>query len=135
MIPTCRRISQSQMLLVVRLGLLVLLPLLASPIARGRPMLGPRDLSQLSSSQISSLIHTQDPVKNIDPANPRSHLSKILIPRPRKSLKFFLSYSLLSRLKLTPQTILSFKPIFPPPCVPLSGTWKKILSKRILPLA
>ncbi|EEB86634.1 hypothetical protein MPER_16343, partial [Moniliophthora perniciosa FA553] len=41
-----------------------------------------RDFVELSSPQVLSLIHTPDPVKNIDPSNPASHLSKILIPRP-----------------------------------------------------
>ncbi|KAL4244003.1 Peptide hydrolase [Abortiporus biennis] len=41
-----------------------------------------RELKQLSSQAIASLVSHPDPVKNIDPANPSSHLSKILIPRP-----------------------------------------------------
>ncbi|KAH7923475.1 hypothetical protein BV22DRAFT_1106074 [Leucogyrophana mollusca] len=44
-------------------------------------ILGQRDLSQLSASQILSLASSSDPVKNIDTRNPNSHLSKILIPR------------------------------------------------------
>jgi hypothetical protein len=43
--------------------------------------LGERDLSILSSGQISSLVSFPDPVRNVDPSNPNSHLSKILIPR------------------------------------------------------
>ncbi|KIM79620.1 hypothetical protein PILCRDRAFT_823155 [Piloderma croceum F 1598] len=43
--------------------------------------LGERDLSLLSSGQISSLVSFPDPVRNVDPSNPNSHLSKILIPR------------------------------------------------------
>ncbi|THH00780.1 hypothetical protein EW026_g1804 [Hermanssonia centrifuga] len=43
--------------------------------------LGKRDLVHLSSSALSSITAHPDPVKNIDPTNPSSHLSKILIPR------------------------------------------------------
>ncbi|KAG7092802.1 hypothetical protein E1B28_009119 [Marasmius oreades] len=55
--------------------------LLISPIPTWQASLGPREFTELSSSQIYTLIHTTDPVKNIDPSNPSSHLSKILIPR------------------------------------------------------
>ncbi|KAH8117018.1 hypothetical protein DFH11DRAFT_1687800 [Phellopilus nigrolimitatus] len=34
--------------------------------------------------RLASLVSTPDPVRNLDPANPASHLSKILIPRPRE---------------------------------------------------
>ncbi|KAI0949937.1 hypothetical protein AcW1_006189 [Taiwanofungus camphoratus] len=47
--------------------------------------LGQRDFIQLSSSAITSLVSSPDPVRNIDPSNPSSHLSKILIPRPSDS--------------------------------------------------
>ncbi|KII89096.1 hypothetical protein PLICRDRAFT_40736 [Plicaturopsis crispa FD-325 SS-3] len=43
--------------------------------------LGERAFPHLSSSDISSLVSSPDPVKNLDPSNPSSHLSKILIPR------------------------------------------------------
>ena len=43
--------------------------------------LGKRDFKHLSQSDITSLIAHPDPVQNIDPHNPNSHLSKILIPR------------------------------------------------------
>lgn len=51
-------------------------------IALQASTLGPRDLKKLSSGAISSLIAHPDPIRNIDPKNPNSHLSKILIPRP-----------------------------------------------------
>lgn len=44
-------------------------------------MLGKRNLSQLSLEQISILVSTSDPLQNMDPSNPNSHLSRILIPR------------------------------------------------------
>lgn len=44
--------------------------------------LGRRDLTKLSSGAIASLIAHPDPIRNVDPKNPNSHLSKILIPRP-----------------------------------------------------
>jgi hypothetical protein len=43
--------------------------------------LGERTLLKLSQSDISNLVSTPDPTKNVDPSNPSSHLSKILIPR------------------------------------------------------
>lgn len=51
------------------------------PVPAWQASLSPRDLTELSSSQIDTLVHTPNPVKNIDPSNPSSHLSKILIPR------------------------------------------------------
>ena len=46
--------------------------------------LGERTLPELTQSEISSLVLSPDPVKNVDPSNPSSHLSKILIPRVRE---------------------------------------------------
>lgn len=43
--------------------------------------LGPRELKKLSSGAITSLVSHPDPTRNVDPNNPSSHLSKILIPR------------------------------------------------------
>ena len=43
--------------------------------------LGERDFSRLTSEQILALVAAKDPVANVDPNNPSSHLSKILIPR------------------------------------------------------
>lgn len=45
-----------------------------------------RSLQPLSSEDISKLLTIQDPVKNLDPSNPQSHLSKILIPRAGKPI-------------------------------------------------
>ncbi|KAF9526945.1 hypothetical protein CPB83DRAFT_856862 [Crepidotus variabilis] len=42
----------------------------------------PRDLKTLSSTDAQSLINARDPLKGLDPSDPASHLSKILIPRP-----------------------------------------------------
>ncbi|KAF5373571.1 hypothetical protein D9758_000826 [Tetrapyrgos nigripes] len=55
--------------------------LLCSPLLSWQASLGERDFVQLSSGQISTLVSSPDPVKNLDPSNPSSHLSKILIPR------------------------------------------------------
>ncbi|CAL1707536.1 unnamed protein product [Somion occarium] len=44
--------------------------------------LGKREFKALSSDAIASLVNHPDPVRNIDPNNPSSHLSKVLIPRP-----------------------------------------------------
>ncbi|KAG6837279.1 hypothetical protein H0H93_012284 [Arthromyces matolae] len=43
--------------------------------------IGERDLPELALASVSQLISNPDPVKQLDPANPASHLSKILIPR------------------------------------------------------
>ncbi|TFK76211.1 hypothetical protein BDN72DRAFT_223988 [Pluteus cervinus] len=43
--------------------------------------LGERELPRLSADAIRTLVTTPDPVKNIDPNNAQSHLTKILIPR------------------------------------------------------
>ena len=43
--------------------------------------LGERDLKPLSADALSEIIAHPDPVRNVDPTNPSSHLSKILIPR------------------------------------------------------
>ena len=40
-----------------------------------------RELPPLSSTDISKLVTAVDPLNNLDPSNPASHLSKILIPR------------------------------------------------------
>ncbi|KAF7295447.1 Peptide hydrolase [Mycena indigotica] len=53
---------------------------LAQPTLQ-RSTLGPRELTHLSPAAISTLISSPDPLKQLDPNNPSSHLSKILIPR------------------------------------------------------
>ncbi|KAF8163508.1 hypothetical protein B0H34DRAFT_650269 [Crassisporium funariophilum] len=40
-----------------------------------------RELPHLKADDISTLVNTRDALKNLDPTNPASHLSKILIPR------------------------------------------------------
>jgi glutaminyl-peptide cyclotransferase len=40
-----------------------------------------RELPSLSSTDITKLVTATDPLINLDPSNPASHLSKILIPR------------------------------------------------------
>ena len=47
-----------------------------------RPPPLPRSFRELSAEEISSLVKTKDPLKNLDTNDPNSHLSKILIPRP-----------------------------------------------------
>nr|GAT49385.1 glutaminyl-peptide cyclotransferase [Mycena chlorophos] len=63
------------MRLPLLLGLLLAVPTLQ------RSTLGPRDLTHLSSAAVSTLISSPDPLKQLDPKNPSSHVSKILIPR------------------------------------------------------
>lgn len=59
--------------------------LLGSQLAKGAQKLGERAFQELTQSQISSLVSNSDPLKNLDPSKPDSHLSKILIPRARES--------------------------------------------------
>jgi hypothetical protein len=49
--------------------------------------LGERALPALPSSALSDLASMQDPLKNLDPSDPYSHLQKILIPRTRPHLR------------------------------------------------
>ncbi|TFY60428.1 hypothetical protein EVJ58_g5157 [Rhodofomes roseus] len=56
--------------------------LIASHSFASASKLGRRDLTELSSSAVAALVSSPDPVRNVDPANPSSHLSRILIPRP-----------------------------------------------------
>ena len=51
------------------------------PSILGAATLDRRELSPLSTDDITQLISRRDPLKNLDPSNPASHLSKILIPR------------------------------------------------------
>lgn len=79
------RHTQHTMLIpsVLGLRLLLLCFLLGFPeLGRAASRLGKRDFSHLSADALSEIIAHPDPVRNIDPANPSSHLSKILIPRP-----------------------------------------------------
>ncbi|KAJ6490490.1 glutaminyl-peptide cyclotransferase-like protein [Mycena vulgaris] len=46
-----------------------------------RSTLGERELLPLSAGAISTLVSSPDPLKQLDPKNPSSHLSHILIPR------------------------------------------------------
>lgn len=43
----------------------------------------PRLLAQLSQDDLRILASKPDPVKHLDPYDPKGHLYKILIPRPR----------------------------------------------------
>ncbi|KAI0699232.1 hypothetical protein BC835DRAFT_1267949 [Cytidiella melzeri] len=62
--------------------------------------LGQRDFKHLSQDAIASLIASPDPVRNIDPYNPSSHLSKILIPRaPDTANNTFVREYIISSLK------------------------------------
>ncbi|KAI0040140.1 glutaminyl-peptide cyclotransferase-like protein [Auriscalpium vulgare] len=60
---------------------LILLGLCPTPFSHAASTLGERDLNSLSSPAISTLAQSPDPSRNLDPTNPASHLSKILIPR------------------------------------------------------
>ncbi|KIP10852.1 hypothetical protein PHLGIDRAFT_183783 [Phlebiopsis gigantea 11061_1 CR5-6] len=43
--------------------------------------LGKRDFARLAADAMAELVAHPDPVRNVDPTNPTSHLSRILIPR------------------------------------------------------
>jgi len=77
--------------MLASLPLTLLSLLLCSPLITLQYSLGERDFVQLSSGQISTLVSSPDPVKNVDPSNPSSHLSKILIPRVCASSCIFTS--------------------------------------------
>ncbi|KAI0723896.1 hypothetical protein C8T65DRAFT_627829 [Cerioporus squamosus] len=59
-----------------------LLTLIVLSLSCNAYKLGPREFTSLSSKALASLVASPDPVRNVDPHNPNSHLSKILIPRP-----------------------------------------------------
>ncbi|KAI6045571.1 hypothetical protein EDC04DRAFT_2633810 [Pisolithus marmoratus] len=69
--------------LIAYLGVVALLPWIPCQARYSQP--APRNLEQLSSAQLVALVGIADPVKNVDPRDPQSHLSKILIPRPAGS--------------------------------------------------
>ncbi|KAI9452159.1 glutaminyl-peptide cyclotransferase-like protein [Russula earlei] len=50
-------------------------------LSRCMPDLGERAFPALSSTQLSDLAKLRDPLKNLNPSEPTSHLHKILIPR------------------------------------------------------
>ncbi|KIK08171.1 hypothetical protein K443DRAFT_663540 [Laccaria amethystina LaAM-08-1] len=61
---------------------------------------GKRTLPSLTSKEISILTTTPDPLKNLDPHNPASHLAKILIPRaPETDNHTFVRNYIVSTLK------------------------------------
>ncbi|KAG2020131.1 glutaminyl-peptide cyclotransferase-like protein [Coprinopsis cinerea AmutBmut pab1-1] len=63
-------------------------------------ILGERSLEPLSAEGLEVLLKKPDPVKNIDPRDPSSHLSKILIPRaPGTQNNTFVRNYLISTLK------------------------------------
>ena len=53
-----------------------------------RPPPLPRSFRELSTDEVSWLVDGKDPLKGLDPNDPNSHLSKILIPRPGEWLLF-----------------------------------------------
>ncbi|KAG6889832.1 hypothetical protein C0995_014309 [Termitomyces sp. Mi166 len=60
----------------------VILLLLSLPLSiYSASTLGERELPELALASITQLISNPDPVKQLDPSNPMSHLAKILIPR------------------------------------------------------
>lgn len=59
---------------VLLIVLLAFVPLQASTLMR-------RELNPLTDGQIFTLVSSPDPLKNLNPSDPNSHLAKILIPR------------------------------------------------------
>ena len=55
-----------------------------------RPPPLPRSFRELSQDEVLSLVDASDALKNLDTNDPNSHLSKILIPRPRECVFFSL---------------------------------------------
>lgn len=56
--------------------------LIAVLVNAQRPPPLPRSFRELSTEEISSLVNAKDPLKDLDPDDPNSYLSNILIPRP-----------------------------------------------------
>lgn len=50
--------------------------------------LTPREFRNMAWLEAKPLVDISNPLKQLEPSDPNSHLSKILIPRPRKSEKF-----------------------------------------------
>ncbi|GJE92297.1 glutaminyl-peptide cyclotransferase-like protein [Phanerochaete sordida] len=74
-----RRLARGLTLSVLLVCLVVLS---FSEVAWSASRLGKRDLEPLSADAIAEIVAHPDPLQSIDPSNPSSHLSKILIPRP-----------------------------------------------------
>jgi hypothetical protein len=74
---------------------ILVLFLLACP-SRQASSLGERALPELSHKELLNLVSSPDPAKNVDPSNPSSHLSKILIPRVRELIAVTYRITLLS---------------------------------------
>ena len=53
----------------------------------------PRSLTQLSEDDLRTLASKPDPVKHLDPYDPKGHLYKILIPRPRMYIMHLPDYN------------------------------------------
>ena len=53
----------------------------------------PRTLAQLSEDDLRTLASKPDPLKHLDPYDPKGHLYKILIPRPRMYIMHLLEYN------------------------------------------
>jgi glutaminyl-peptide cyclotransferase len=66
-----------------QLYLAFLVVLFMAPNSHQAATIDRRELMPLSSDDIAKLVTIKDPLKNLDPSNPASHLSKILIPRAR----------------------------------------------------
>ncbi|KAF9564363.1 hypothetical protein CPC08DRAFT_748412 [Agrocybe pediades] len=62
--------------------LALILSLLFPSLSFQAATLDRRELPTLPTDSISKLLSVSDPLKNLDPSNPASHLAKILIPRP-----------------------------------------------------
>lgn len=74
--------SRHRLLSPLALGLALLCLLVVTPSALAASQLGKRDFKHLSSDEMAKLIAHPDPIRSVDPKDPNSHLSKILIPRP-----------------------------------------------------
>uniref|UniRef100_A0A8H7Y2I5 Peptide hydrolase n=1 Tax=Psilocybe cubensis TaxID=181762 RepID=A0A8H7Y2I5_PSICU len=74
--------------------------ILLPALSYSKAVLDRRELRPLSSDDLKTLVSVTDPLKNLDPANPASHLSKILIPRaPDTENNTFVRNYIVSTLK------------------------------------
>lgn len=84
-LATTRAGMHNLLLLKIRWNviLLLLIPIFLASRSRQAASLDRRQLLSLPTDDIAKLIAVKDPLNNLDPHNPASHLSNILIPRAR----------------------------------------------------
>jgi hypothetical protein len=96
--------------------------------------LEPRVLTPLQEDDVSQLVSARDPLQNLDPSNPNSHLSKILIPRPGMVLQFCAFFVLNHDFQRTVKTTPWFGIILCQHCRLLAGMSSLMSLRQIHPM-